>query len=107
MSEQKQFGNRGKGRPKGSKNKNKYDVAAKLDLAGCDPVTEMVQMIRDPDVKPEVKANLLKELVKYIAPQQKAVEVSGDADNPVALKIIWEGDLIEDVTEEEDDDNEE
>lgn len=109
MSEEptKQFGNRGLGRKKGSKNKNKLDVKERLDVLGFDILVEMVQLYRDPDTKNETKAKMAGDLLKYVAPQLKAVEHSGDADNPIGLKIIWAGDVDDAQVEVEEEDNEE
>lgn len=100
---EKVFGNRGKGRKPGSKNRNKYEVAERLKVLGFDVLSEMVQLYRDPDTKSETKAKMAGDLLKYVAPQLKAVEHSGDEDNPVALKIVWAGD-VDDNLEEEDED---
>ena len=90
------------GRPKGSKNKNKLDVQARLDALGCDPITGLATLAMDPANTKELQYHCYKELLSYIAPKKKSVEVTGDEEAPVMVVYKWEGD--EDQEQEKTDD---
>jgi hypothetical protein len=67
----------GSGRKKGTKNKLNLGVAETLQERGKDCVDEMLAIAENTD-KEEVKLMVYKELLKYVYPQRKAVEMSGD-----------------------------
>ena len=53
------------GRPKGSQNKNRLDVQARLDALGCDPVTGLATIAMDPANTPRLQAYRYSEFLSY------------------------------------------
>ena len=83
-------GERRGGRKKGTPNKKTACIQAKLDKHGCDPIEEMAKLamhaVKMDDM--QIAVPLLKELAQYVAPKRKAVELSGDSENPLAISNI-------------------
>lgn len=65
------------GRQKGVKNKLNLGVAETLESMGIDCVEEMLKIAEETE-KEEVRLTVYKELLKYVYPQRKAVEMSGN-----------------------------
>lgn len=57
-----------------------------LEENNLDPFLETVKMIKDDELKAETKAKLLTELMKYVAPQLKSVDI--DAKVAGSLKVV-------------------
>lgn len=70
------------GREKGTKNKLNLGVGDKLDKLGVDCVAEIVQIAKTTKDE-QVKLQAYKELLKYVFPQRKAVEMTADVDMPI------------------------
>lgn len=77
----------GVGRKPGSKNK-RYSVEAQLKLAGVDLVHQILKDAQDASVKPVDRAKIYLELLQYIAPKQKSVEVLQDI--PTQMTITFQ-----------------
>ena len=73
------------GRTKGTKNKLNLGVSQALNTRGIDCVNEMLNIAKNTD-KEEIKLAVYKELLKYIYPQCKAVEIANDVKLPL-IKI--------------------
>ena len=54
---------------------------------GIKPFVEAVNMIKQDDLKPECRALLLKELMKYVAPQLKAVDVDAKVSGSIRVVV--------------------
>lgn len=83
------------GRQKGTPNKVTRDLFAKLEEKSFDPWAEMIEIARDmnhPD-----RTTAIKEMLQYIYPKRKAVEVSGSMD----LRVQQELDALMGLSEEE------
>ena len=74
------------GRQKGTPNKRTVDLAERLEALDCDPVTELVRLAMDPATKPAIKARCYIDLLAYLYPKRKAVEVS-TSENPIILRL--------------------
>jgi hypothetical protein len=74
----------GSGRKKGTKNKLNLGVQEALNARGVDCVEEMLKIAESTD-KEEVKLTVYKELIKYVYPQRKAVEMSGTGDTEIKI----------------------
>jgi hypothetical protein len=72
------------GRQKGTPNKRTADLAERLEALGCDPVGELASLAMDPATEPALKARCYIDLLAYLYPKRKAVEVSG-AENPIVI----------------------
>ena len=66
------------GRSKGKANSATQEIIDKLEALGCDPATGLAMIAMDPETKPELKVKAYSELSKYIYPQRKAIEHSGE-----------------------------
>jgi len=75
------------GRAKGTKNKRTVALEEKLEALGCDPFEDLVTIAQDATTPLELKVNILKDLLQYVAPKRKAIEVSG-GDQPVQIEVV-------------------
>lgn len=67
------------GRKKGTPNKKTKEL---MEVLGSfDPAEKLVQIYNETD-NLELKAGICKDLLKYIYPQRKAVEMTGDIELP-------------------------
>jgi len=80
-------------RPKGSKNKVSSEARLKLARLKCDPIERAVKcaniLFDDGQINEAGKMYL--ELINYVAPKLKAMEISQDAENPVSFNITLGG----------------
>ena len=78
-------------RPKGSRNKPKRALLALLQeqYPNYHPVLEMARIAHDTEDE-SIRANMHKEVAKYVEPMLKAVEVTGDEGGPVKVVIEWQ-----------------
>ena len=78
------------GRPKGSKNKDKTAFRDKIwaycEERGIDPFKYMVNLLASPRTKQEIRFAAAKELAQYLEPKLRAVQLSGDRENPVVVQ---------------------
>ena len=87
-------GERRGGRKKGTPNKRTAKAAKTIqetiDRIGCDPLEAMLEIAIQAKNEGDLSLSLsaYKELAQYVAPKRKAVEVSGDVDNPLAVTNI-------------------
>lgn len=90
------------GRKRGTPNKNSLSLQQKLDAfdngAGFDPIAEVLNLytLIHAD-NPLVAVKILTELMQYIYPKRKALEHSGEINNPYANKSLEE---LEDMVRE-------
>lgn len=70
------------GRQKGTKNKLNLGVQEKLEQLGVDCVSEIIRIAQTTEDE-QLRLTAYKELLKYVYPQRKAVEMSGEVDMPV------------------------
>lgn len=82
------------GRQVGTPNRVTQDIADKLAAVGCDPLLGMAKLAADMNNSPDLRGRMLAELARYVAPQRKAVEVTGDNGGPVHLQHILSADSI-------------
>ena len=64
----------------GATNKNKRGLLARLqqDFPNYHPIVEMARLANDPEADQQTRFNANKEVAKYVTPQLKAVDLSGD-----------------------------
>lgn len=79
----------GKGRPKGSVNRNALNIREKLAEAGFDTVTELIGLYKrtENDV---VQAKILVHFNEYMYPKLSAIELSGEVNNPFKAMTLEE-----------------
>lgn len=85
------FKGAGPGRPPGLPNKINRDLVATLDAMGCDPAIGLATIAMDTKVKMDIRERAYGNLMKYVYPTKKAVEIS--QDKPHQLVFTWAGDL--------------
>ena len=76
-----------KGRPKGSRNaktKLAAELCAKMKF---DPIQALIEIAQDKGVKVETRAAAAREVAKYVRPQLRAIEHSGDKEG-AEVKVI-------------------
>ena len=67
------------GRKKGTPNKKTKEL---IEILGAfNPAEKLVEIFKETDDK-DLKASIAKELMKYVYPQRKAVEMTGDVQLP-------------------------
>ena len=81
MSTKKKTG----GRTKGTGNKRNEAVRETLESMACDPIAGMATIAHKAFIRRDyaLAGNMYKELAKYVAPQLKAVEVTGADGEPL------------------------
>lgn len=70
----------GSGRKKGSKNKNTVAAMLKEEFPDYDPLKSLIKIAQLTSTPLDIRVNCHKEVAKYIHPQLKAVEHSGEMD---------------------------
>lgn len=76
----------GPGKPKGMVNQTTRIRQMFADM-GYDPIQEMAKMALDPKTPRSLRVALDKECAKYVAPQLRSVEVTGEQGGPMATRI--------------------
>ena len=73
----------------GSINKRSQQAALKLrgKFPDYNPLLELARIAQDPEVDVGVRVQANKEVVKYVYPQLKAVEVTGDDGGPIVASV--------------------
>jgi hypothetical protein len=85
------------GRSKGTPNKKTLGLAEILESQGVEPVSELLKLM--PNLTPKEQADVYKDLMAYLYPKRKAMEVSADPATleqikPTALDMVSLVDLI-------------
>ena len=69
------------GRLAGTPNRKTKEVAEILASLGHDPISAMVEIARNPKASLDLRGRMNAELLNYVYPRRKAIEVSSDTDN--------------------------
>lgn len=77
------------GRKKGVLNRKTEDLMAKCEARGIDVFDALLEYVVLPS-SPEIRLSALKELCQYLYPKRKALEVSGELNNPYLEKPLEE-----------------
>ena len=75
----------GSGRQKGTRNKRSIEVDQLLRDLNCDPFEGMARLAQKAESEGDnaLAGRMYSELAKYLKPQKKAVEHTGDIDNKI------------------------
>lgn len=88
------------GRLPGTKNKI-TPMTAELAKLKCSPLKELIKYLKDDEVSKSTKIKILTELLKYLYPQQKSMDLNFDNELNVAQEVkIKQSDVkqaIEDI----------
>lgn len=79
----------GSGRKAGTPNKSTQTLMEKCEAKGVDVFDALLEYVYTPG-DANTRLNAIKELMKYIYPQRKAIEHSGEINNPYLDKSIEE-----------------
>jgi hypothetical protein len=77
------------GRQRGTPNKRTHELAEKLQELGCDPIEGLARIALSNETAPELKVRCYAELVQYVHPKRKAMEL-GQGKDGEPLKIVVE-----------------
>lgn len=80
-----------KGRPKGSKDKFRYDVADILHKMGCNPFQILGEIAMDETKSIHARTTAASELCGYVAPKLKHIELASDAESPFTITLNLNG----------------
>ena len=58
---------------------------------GLDPVDEMLKLAKNHDVTNRLKFDIFREVAKFVHPQRKAVQHTGDDTQPVKFNFLLGG----------------
>jgi tyrosyl-tRNA synthetase len=77
------------GRQKGTPNKRSWSAIEICEKNGYDPIQELITISKETGSR-DLKASIAKEVAKYVYPQRKALEHSGEIANPFSEKTTEE-----------------
>lgn len=85
------------GKPKGIKNKIQYDVAKTLKENNFDPIIELIEIARDPKSGCRVRLEATMDLLSYVAPKLKSIEISGGGEDlpPIIMNFAGSKNNVE------------
>lgn len=80
------------GRAKGTPNKKTLDLHAKCAAKGIDPFELLLEFCGEAPM--EIRLAALKEICSYLYPKRKAIEHSGEINNPYLEKSLEELEIL-------------
>lgn len=75
------------GRTKGTPNKRTLDLQENLAASGIDVIEQLTNLL--PELPPQLRANVLLELMQYLYPKRKAIEVKTEETPRTKEAIKW------------------
>jgi hypothetical protein len=75
------------GRGPGVKNRRTQELESRLEALGVDPVLGLAEIAKDPTVSVDLRARVNIELMAYLYPKRKALDVSSGAQQPISIRI--------------------
>ena len=75
------------GRVAGTPNKSTQDLRERLDQLGVDPLAGLAAIANDATAPLELRARVQIELLGYIFPKRKALEVSSTTPPPISIRL--------------------
>jgi hypothetical protein len=87
MSSGSQPGERRGDRAPGTPNKRTAELVERLAELECDPVEGLVRIAADPNTDAALRARVYADLLPYLYPKRKAVEVNGEQGGPIV--VCW------------------
>jgi hypothetical protein len=85
------------GRAKGVPNKRTLDLMARLEEHGIEPVREILALM--PELSPKEQVDVYRDLLTYLYPKRKALEVIPDPVFEPQIQILSNAEIIEIVKE--------
>lgn len=74
------------GRKKGTPNKRTQVLHEVLDELGFDVIEKLNKLL--PQLKPDKQAGVLLDLLTYLYPKRKAIEISGENGAPIQIQTL-------------------
>ena len=81
------FGKKTGGRVAGTPNKRTHELVDRLHDLGVDPVAGLAEIAKDENAPLEIRARVQMELMAYLYPKRKAVEVAGPNQPPIVINL--------------------
>jgi hypothetical protein len=79
------------GRKKGTPNKLKSTLAAKLEERGHDPSDVLIDIATDPEERSDLRARVNLELLNYVYPKRAHLDVTHAVDPDTLNRLLQEG----------------
>jgi len=76
------------GRAPGTPNKRTVELVERLAELECDPVEGLVAIAADPDTDVALRARVYADLLPYLYPKRKAMELAGPDNGPMQIRWI-------------------
>jgi hypothetical protein len=70
------------GRTQGTPNKRTLELSDRLETAAFDPVQVIIDIAKNAASSPDLRLRAASELLPYLFPRRKAVELTGTGDTP-------------------------
>ena len=80
-------GRRTGGRVAGTPNKRTEELVLRLEALGVDPVEGLAMIAKDPTVSVDLRARVHIELLAYMYPKRKALDLSAPAQQQVSIRL--------------------
>jgi hypothetical protein len=90
MSSGSQPGEHRGGRAPGTPNKRTTELVERLAELDCDPLEGLAAIAADPNTDAALRARVYADLLPYLFPKRKAVELSGHDNSPIEVRWIGE-----------------
>ena len=75
------------GRIAGTPNKRTQDLQDRLEALGVDPLEGLAQIAKDDTAPLELRAKVQMDLMSYLYPRRKALEVGSSNQQPISIRI--------------------
>ena len=75
------FGHKTGGRRAGTPNRRTLELVERLEQLGCDPLAAVANIASDASIAPELRLRAAGELLPYLYPRRKAVDLSVESHN--------------------------
>lgn len=75
------------GRVAGTPNRRTLELQERLEALGVDPLEGLAEIAKDVTAPIEIRARVQMELLQYLFPKRKALEVSNKTQQPISIRI--------------------
>ena len=75
------------GRVAGTPNKRTQDLQERLEALGVDPLEGLALIAKDTSTPLELRAKVQSDLLQYLYPKRKALDVGSSNQQPVSIRI--------------------
>lgn len=75
------------GRIAGTPNKRTLDLQERLEALGVDPVMGLAAIAKDASAPLEIRARVQLELLSYLYPKRRALDVASSNQQPISINI--------------------